>query len=73
MQYSSGEFVDVGDIVLYKNPLGRLDANGEIIYDVLALRVNQVCNDQYLILASDFGKRYGVWGTEGLTLKEKRK
>ena len=73
MQYSSGEVVEIGDIVTYLDPLGRVDENGEIVHDTLTLRVNQVCNDRYLVLGSDEGRRYGVWDAKGLTLKEKEK
>ena len=33
MQYSSGEVVEIGDIVTYLDPLGRVDENGEIVHD----------------------------------------
>ena len=73
MQYSSGGVVEIGDIVTHLDPLGRVDENGEIVHDTLTLRVNQVCNDRYLVLGSDAGRRHGVWDAKGLTLKEKRK
>ena len=73
MRYSSGGVVEIGDIVTHLDPLGRVDENGEIVHDTLTLRVNQVCNDRYLVLGSDEGRRYGVWDAKGLTLKEKEK
>ena len=73
MQYSSGEVVEIGDIVTHLDPLGRVDENGEIVHDTLTIRVNQVCNDRYLVLGSDEGRRYGVWDAKGLALKEKEK
>lgn len=73
MRYSSGEVVEIGDIVTYLDPFGRANENGEIVHNTLTLRVNQVCNDRYLVLGSDEGRRYGVWDAKVLTLKEKRK
>ena len=52
MTYKTGELVDIGDIVLFRNEKAV---------------VNQIYNDYLIIMGTDKGKRYGNYGTNGIT------